>query len=95
MRAFHDEAVRNVATRKSSAMRFGRFVYAKQKNVATAKAAPEGAGDVWTWTALDSDTKLILSWLGGRRDIPPLMGLCSMCLALRGTRSYDRRTLGI
>jgi IS1 family transposase len=51
---FHDEA--------------WSFCYAKQKNVATAKAAPEGAGDVWTWTALDSDTKLILSWQVGGRD---------------------------
>ena len=36
------------------------FCYAKQKNVATAKRAPEGAGDIWTWTAIDaaSDTKL-------------------------------------
>ena len=35
------------------------FVYAKQKNVARAKAAPASAGDVWTWTAIDADTKLI------------------------------------
>jgi IS1 family transposase len=44
------------------------FTYAKQKNVAKAKAAPEGAGDTWTWTALDSDSKLLISWLVGRRD---------------------------
>ena len=44
------------------------FTYAKQKNVATAKAAPEEAGDTWTWTALDSDSKLIVSWLVGGRD---------------------------
>ena len=44
------------------------FTYAKQKNVKTAKAAPEGAGDTWTWTAIEADTKLILSWLVGGRD---------------------------
>jgi hypothetical protein len=44
------------------------FVYAKQKNVATAKAAPDGAGDVWTWTAINADTKLIPSWFIGGRD---------------------------
>ena len=38
------------------------------QNVATAKAAPEGAGDVWTWTALDADTKLMCSWMVGQRD---------------------------
>ena len=42
------------------------FTYAKAKNVDTAKAAPEGAGD--TWTALDADSKLIVSWLVGPRD---------------------------
>ena len=44
------------------------FVYAKQKNVERAKKAPPGAGDVWTWTALDADAKLIISWLVGPRD---------------------------
>ena len=44
------------------------FCYAKAKNVPTAKAAPEDAGDVWTWTALDADSRLILSYLIGGRD---------------------------
>src|SRR5215469_10434599 len=44
------------------------FVYAKQKNVATAKAAPANAGDVWTWTAIDADTKLIPTWFIGGRE---------------------------
>ena len=44
------------------------FVYAKKKNVENAVAAPEGAGNVWTWTAIDADTKLVLSWLVGGRD---------------------------
>ncbi|MGY4260220.1 IS1 family transposase [Bradyrhizobium sp. USDA 4516] len=44
------------------------FVYAKAANVEKAKAAPEAAGDVWTWTAICADTKLIVSWLLGARD---------------------------
>ena len=44
------------------------FVYAKQKNVKSAKAAPDNAGDVWTWTAIDSDSKLIISYLIGGHD---------------------------
>jgi IS1 family transposase len=44
------------------------FVHAKQKNVAKAKAAPEGAGDCWTWTAMDANSKLIISFLCGGRD---------------------------
>jgi IS1 family transposase len=44
------------------------FVYAKQKNVPLAKKAPLSAGDVWTWTATDADTKLLPSWFVGGRD---------------------------
>jgi len=44
------------------------FCYAKQKNAAIAKAAPERAGDVWTWMALEANTKLIVSYLVGGRD---------------------------
>jgi hypothetical protein len=63
---FHDETVRNVRSHRIQCDEAWAFCYAKQKNVATAKAAPADAGDVWTWTALDSDTKLILSWhVGG------------------------------
>ena len=46
-----------------------QFCYAKQKNVPTAKNAPDVAGDVWTWVALDADTKLVPSWLVGGRDL--------------------------
>jgi IS1 family transposase len=44
------------------------FCYAKQKNVPTAKAAPEGAGDCWTWVGLDADSKLAVSFYVGNRD---------------------------
>lgn len=44
------------------------FCYAKDKNLPTAKAAPEGAGSVWTWTALDSTSKLLVSYLVGDRS---------------------------
>ena len=64
----HDEAVRNVRSRRIQADEIWAFCYAKEKNVATAKAAPEDAGDVWTWTALDADSKLIVSYLVGGRD---------------------------
>ncbi len=44
------------------------FCYAKQKNVPDNKQGRFGYGDVWTWTAIDADTKLIISWLVGSRD---------------------------
>lgn len=65
---FHDETVRNVAAKRVQCDEIWSFCYTKARNVATAKAAPEGAGDVWTWTALDADSKLIVGWLVGGRD---------------------------
>jgi IS1 family transposase/lambda repressor-like predicted transcriptional regulator len=65
---FHDATVRGVASKRIRCDEAWAFCYAKQKNVPTAKAAPEGAGDVWTWTALDADSKLILTWAVGGRD---------------------------
>ena len=65
---FHDAAVRGVPARRVQVDEAWAFTYAKAKNVAAAKAAPEGAGDTWTWTALDADSKLIVSWLVGPRD---------------------------
>ena len=64
----HDELVQGVTARSIQCDEIWSFTYAKQKNVAKAKDAPEEAGDTWTWTALDSDSKLIISWLVGGRD---------------------------
>ena len=64
----HDELVQGVTASRVQCDEVWSFTYAKQKNVSKAKAAPEGAGDTWTWTALDGDSKLIVSWLVGGRD---------------------------
>jgi len=66
--AFHDEHVRDVKAKRVQCDEIWSFAYAKQKNVPAAKAAPEGAGDVWTWTALETESKLVVSWLVGGRD---------------------------
>lgn len=65
---FHDATVLGVKAKRVQCDEIWSFTYAKNKNVATAKAAPVGAGDTWTWTALDADSKLIVSWLVGKRD---------------------------
>ena len=66
--AFHDEKVRGVKASRVQCDEIWSFTYAKQKNVDGGQGAPEEAGDTWTWTALDADTKLIVSWLVGGRD---------------------------
>jgi IS1 family transposase len=64
----HHENVQNVTASRIQCDEIWSFCYAKQKNVKAAKAAPEVAGDVWTWTAIDADTKLIVTYLIGGRD---------------------------
>jgi IS1 family transposase len=66
--AYQDEAFINLPCKRIQVDEIWSFTYAKQKNVATAKDAPEGAGDTWTWTAICADTKLVPSWLVGGRD---------------------------
>jgi IS1 family transposase len=65
---FHDENVIGVRANLVQCDEIWSFTYAKQKNVARAKAAPTEAGDTWTWTALDSETKLVVSYRVGGRD---------------------------
>lgn len=65
---YQDRELRGLICRKVQVDEIWSFCYAKKKNVASAKAAPDGAGDVWTWTAIDADTKLVMSWLVGGRD---------------------------
>ena len=64
----HDETVHNVKASRVQCDEIWSFCYAKDKNVPAAKDAPEGAGDVWTWTAIDADTKLIVSYFVGDRS---------------------------
>jgi len=66
--AFHDANVRNVAAEKIQCDEIWSFCYAKSRNVQSAKAAPDGAGNVWTFTALDADSKLMVSWMVGDRN---------------------------
>jgi IS1 family transposase len=65
---YHHENVRGVRASRVQCDEIWSFCYAKEKNVATAKAAPNGAGDVWTWTALDADSKLMVSYFVGDRS---------------------------
>ncbi len=63
---YHAEHVRGVKAKRVECDEIWSFVYAKQKNVPERKKSK--AGDVWTWTALDADSKLIVSWLVAGRD---------------------------
>jgi IS1 family transposase len=66
--AFHDEKVRDVKARRVQVDEVWSFTAAKQKNVPGMKKPIAGAGDTWTWTAIEADTKLLITWLVGGRD---------------------------
>jgi IS1 family transposase len=65
---FQDAAIRNLRSKRIECDEIWQFCYAKQKNVPEDKRGTFGYGDVWTWTALDDDSKLTVSWLVGGRD---------------------------
>src|SRR5262249_9725826 len=59
----HNDLVQDVHAVRVQCDEVWSFNYCKSKTVVKAKAPPEMAGDVWTWTAIDADTKLIISYL--------------------------------
>jgi IS1 family transposase len=65
---YQNRVLRDLPCKRIQVDELWSFTYAKAKNVPTAKAAPAGAGDTWTWTAICADTKLVPCWLVGARD---------------------------
>jgi len=65
---YHDANVRGVEAKRVQVDEIWSFTAAKEKNVAKMKKPVEGAGDTWTWTAIDADSKLIVSHFVGGRD---------------------------
>ena len=66
---YHDKAVRGMRSQHVQLDEIWQFCYAKEQNVPFAKAAPDWSGDAWTWTALDSESKLIVSFVTGDRSM--------------------------
>ena len=65
---YQDKAIQNLPCKRVQCDEIWSFSYAKAKNVPADKKGQFGFGDVWTWTALCADTKLIISWMVGKRD---------------------------
>jgi IS1 family transposase len=64
--AYHNAHVRNLRVRRVQADEIWSFVYGKDKNL-TLEQVQSGLGSVWTWKAIDADTKLVISYLIGDR----------------------------
>lgn len=65
---YQDKALRNLPCKRLQVDEIWSFVYAKARNVPEHLKGDPGVGDVWTWTAIDAETKLIPSWFVGSRD---------------------------
>jgi len=65
---FQGSAIRNINSKRVQCDEIWSFCYAKEKNIAPEDKGILGHGDAYTWTAIDADTKLVISWLVGRRD---------------------------
>lgn len=65
---YQDKTLRNLTSQRVQADEIWSFCYARRQNVPVNKRGEFGYGDVWTWTAIDADTKLVMSWFVGNRD---------------------------
>jgi IS1 family transposase len=66
---YQDKAMRNLTCKKLQCDEIWSFVYAKAKNVPEEHDGEFGYGDVWTFTAIDADTKIVPAWFVGMRNI--------------------------
>ncbi len=95
--AYQDKVLRDLPCRRIQVDEIWSFIYAKEKNVPRAKAAPPEAGDVWTWTVICADTKLGPSWRVGDRSSETAIELmddlrarlaCRVQLTTDGLKAY-------
>ena len=67
--AYQNENMRNLHCKRIQCDEIWSFCYAKEKNLSPEKQGVFGYGDVWTWTAICADTKLVPSFMVGNRDL--------------------------
>jgi len=65
---YHDHVVRQVKSQRVQCDEVWCFCYAKDKNLPDEMRGQPGVGSIWTWTALDADSKLMIGWRLGARD---------------------------
>ncbi|MGA8574952.1 MAG: IS1 family transposase [Candidatus Cybelea sp.] len=64
---YMDESMRNLACVRVQCDEIWTFCHAKERNLKRELRGKDGVGDMWTWTAMDADTKLVISWVLGKR----------------------------
>ena len=74
---YQNQALRGLASKRVQCDEIWSFVGCKQKNLSRERKGESGVGDVWTWTAMDADTKLMICWQVGKRDATSACDLIS------------------
>ncbi|MBV8738227.1 MAG: DDE-type integrase/transposase/recombinase [Alphaproteobacteria bacterium] len=72
---YHDRYMRGITAKRVQCDEIWSFAWCKQKNVAKAKRKDLAHGDIWTWVAIDAETKLVISYRVGGRDAEYAMAL--------------------
>jgi IS1 family transposase len=90
---YHNKAIRNLKVKRVQCDEIWAFCYSKDKNVPDDKRNTFGFGDVWTWTGIDADTKLIISYLIGSRKASAALEFMKD-LASRITNKFQLTTDG-
>jgi IS1 family transposase len=102
--AYQDEVFHNLTCKRVQADEIWAFCHSKEKNVPMNHKGEFGWGDVWTWTAIDADTKLVFSWLIGDRPAEAAMDFVvdiqervsnRMQLTTDGNRTYLEAVGGV
>lgn len=91
---YQDRAIRGVVARRVQVDEIWQYVYAKDKNVPEEKRGTFGFGDTWVWVGMDADSKLVISWRIGPRDLRTAYDLMHD-LAERLTRRVQLTTDGL
>jgi IS1 family transposase len=65
---YQDKTLRGITSKRVQCDEIWSFVACKEAHIPEERQAEPGIGDVWTWTAMDADTKLMISWIVGERD---------------------------
>ena len=76
---YSDNVLRNIKAQRVQCDEVWCFCYAKDKNLPDEMRGQPGVGSMWTWTALDADTKLMISWKLGDGTRPPPTPSCGTC----------------
>jgi hypothetical protein len=87
-----DRVLRDLSCERIQLDEIWSFCYAKQKNVPERLRGQAGVGDLWTWTAICADSKLVLSWRTGTRgmqDAVPFLADIASRLAVRPQITSD------